>query len=158
MGMHVQFRKAEEKDTALILAFIRELAKYEKMEDQVVAQEDVLRDQLFTKKNAEVIFAVADGHEVGFALFFHNFSTFLGRSGLYLEDLYVKPEYRGRGIGTAIFHELGRLARERGCGRLEWWCLDWNAPSIRFYKSLGAEAMTDWTVYRLAGDALKKLS
>lgn len=158
MGMHVQFRKAEEKDTALILAFIRELAKYEKMEDQVVAQEDVLRDQLFTKKNVEVIFAVVDGHEVGFALFFHNFSTFLGRAGLYLEDLYVKPEYRERGIGTAIFHELGRLARERGCGRLEWWCLDWNAPSIRFYKSLGAEAMADWTVYRLAGDALKKLS
>ena len=158
MSLEIQFRKAEEKDTALVLAFIRELAEYEKMEDQVVAQEDVLRDQLFAKKNAEVVFAVVDGHEVGFALFFHNFSTFLGRAGLYLEDLYVKPEHRGRGIGTAIFHELGRLARERGCGRLEWWCLDWNAPSIRFYKSLGAEAMTDWTVYRLAGEALKKLS
>ena len=158
MSMHLKFRKAEEKDTALVLAFIRELARYEKMEDQVVAQEDVLRDQLFAKKNAEVIFAVVDGREVGFALFFHNFSTFLGRAGLYLEDLYVKPECRGRGIGTAIFHELARLARERGCGRLEWWCLDWNAPSIRFYKSLGAEAMTDWTVYRLAGEALKKMA
>lgn len=156
--MQIQFRKAEEKDAAPVLAFIRELAKYEKMEDQVVAQEDVLRDQFFVKKNAEVIFAVEGGHEVGFALFFHNFSTFLGRAGLYLEDLYVKPECRGRGIGTAIFHELAHLARERGCGRLEWWCLDWNAPSIRFYKSLGAEAMTDWTVYRLAGEALEKMA
>ncbi len=155
--MSVGFRFAEERDTALVLAFIRELARYEKMEELVVAREDVLRDQLFVKRNAEVIFAVEDGREIGFALFFHNFSTFLGRAGLYLEDLYVKPECRGRGVGTAIFHELGRIARERGCGRVEWWCLDWNEPSIRFYKSLGAEAMTDWTVYRIAGGALKKL-
>lgn len=155
--MDVTFRFATESDTGLTLEFIRELARYEKMENLVVADEDTLRDQLFVKRNAEVLFAVENGREVGFALFFHNFSTFLGRAGLYLEDLYVKPEFRGRGIGKAIFRELGRIARERKCGRLEWWCLDWNEPSIRFYKSLGAEAMSDWTVYRIAGDALKNL-
>ena len=155
--MDVTFRFATEPDTGLILEFIRELARYEKMENLVVADEDTLRDQLFVKRNAEVLFAVENGREVGFALFFHNFSTFLGRAGLYLEDLYVKPEFRGRGIGKAIFRELGRIVRERKCGRLEWWCLDWNEPSIRFYKSLGAEAMSDWTVYRIAGDALKNL-
>ena len=155
--MAIQFRFAEEKDTALVLGFIRELARYEKMEELVVAQEDELRDQLFVRRNAQVVFAVEDGREVGFALFFHNFSTFLGRAGLYLEDLYVRPECRGRGIGRAIFHELGRIARERKCGRLEWWCLDWNESAIRFYRSLGAEAMTDWTVHRLSGDALQRL-
>jgi len=151
------FRFATAEDTALILSFIRELAKYEKMGDLVVADEATLREELFGKRHAEVIFAMVDGAEVGFALFFHNFSTFLGRSGIYLEDLYVRPTFRGRGIGTAIFHELGRIAKERKCGRLEWWCLDWNEPSIRFYKSLGAEAMSDWTVYRIAGETLKKL-
>ena len=155
--MGVTFRFAEEKDTALILEFIRELARYEKMEDLVVAQVEVLRDQLFVQHRAEVLFAVEEGREIGFALFFHNFSTFLGRAGLYLEDLFVKPDCRGRGVGTAIFHELGRIARSRGCGRLEWWCVDWNKPSIKFYESLGAEAMTDWTVYRLAGPTLEKL-
>jgi len=151
------FRFATADDTALILSFIRELAEYEKMGDLVVADEATLRDELFEKRHAEVIFAMVDGKEVGFALFFHNFSTFLGRSGIYLEDLYVRPAFRGRGIGTAIFHELGRIAKERKCGRLEWWCLDWNEPSIRFYKSLGAEAMSDWTVYRIADETLKKL-
>lgn len=155
--MQVTFRFAEEKDTALILEFIRELARYEKMEDLVVAREEVLRDQLFVQRRAEVLFAVEEGREIGFALFFHNFSTFLGRAGLYLEDLFVKPECRGRGVGMAIFHELGRIAHARGCGRLEWWCLDWNKPSIKFYRSLGAEAMTDWTVYRLAGPTLESL-
>ncbi len=151
------FRQATFEDAGLILKFIRELAEYEKMGDLVVADEATLREELFEKRHAEVIFAMIDGEEVGFALFFHNFSTFLGRSGIYLEDLYVRPAFRGRGIGTAIFHELGRIAKERKCGRLEWWCLDWNEPSIRFYKSLGAEAMSDWTVYRIAGETLKKL-
>lgn len=153
----MKFRQATVDDVGLILSFIRELADYEKMGGQVVADEATLKAELFEKRHAEVIFAVVDGNDVGFALFFHNFSTFLGRSGLYFEDLYVKPAFRGQGIGTAIFHELGRIAKARGCGRLEWWCLDWNEPSIRFYKSLGAEAMSDWTVYRIAGDTLRKL-
>lgn len=155
--MKINFRQATADDTGLILSFIRELADYEKMGDQVVADEATLKAELFEKRHAEVIFAVVDGREVGFALFFHNFSTFLGRSGIYLEDLFVKPAFRGQGIGTEIFHELGRIAKKRGCGRLEWWCLDWNEPSIRFYKSLGAEAMSDWTVYRIAGDTLRRL-
>lgn len=152
------FRHASESDTPLILQFIRELAEYEHMADQVVADEATLADQLFRKKNAEVIFALEDGREVGFALFFHNFSTFLGRSGLYLEDLYVRPECRGKGYGKAILKKLAAIAVERGCGRLEWWCLDWNRPSIDFYLSLGAEPMSDWTVYRLTGDTLKNLA
>ena len=105
-----------------------------------------------------MIFAVVDEKEVGFALFFHNFSTFLGRSGVYLEDLYVYPEYRGRGYGKALLTKLAKIAVERGCGRLEWWCLDWNKPSIDFYMSLGAEPMDEWTVYRIAGDTLKKMA
>lgn len=149
------FRFAAETDTALILQFIRELAAYEKMLDEVVADEETLADQLFRRKNAEVIFAVEDGKEVGFALFFHNFSTFLGRAGLYLEDLYVRPEYRGKGYGKALFKKLASIAAERGCGRMEWWCLDWNQPSIDFYKALGAEPMSDWTTYRITGDNLE---
>lgn len=149
------FRFAAETDTALILQFIRELAAYEKMLDEVVADEETLADQLFRRKNAEVIFAVEDGKEVGFALFFHNFSTFLGRTGLYLEDLYVRPEYRGKGYGKALFKKLASIAAERGCGRMEWWCLDWNQPSIDFYKALGAEPMSDWTTYRITGDNLE---
>ena len=156
--MALTFRFAEEADTPLILRFIRELADYEHLLDQVTADEAVLRDQLFKKRRAEVLFALEDGAEVGFALFFHNFSTFLGRAGLYLEDLYVRPEHRGKGYGRALFRRLAAVAAERGCGRLEWWCLDWNAPSIGFYKSLGAEAMEDWTVYRLTGDALASLA
>jgi GNAT superfamily N-acetyltransferase len=127
------------------------------MSDQVVADEKLLREQIFEKKNAEVIFAVEDGTEVGFALFFHNFSTFVGRAGLYLEDIYVKPEFRGRGHGKALIRELARIAVERNCGRMEWSCLDWNRPSIDFYLSLGAEPMSEWTVYRLTGDKLRAL-
>lgn len=156
--MDLTFRYAAEADTPLILQFIRELAEYEYMLDQVVADEATLADQLFHRKNAEVIFALEDGKEVGFALFFHNFSTFLGRSGLYLEDLFVFPEHRGKGYGRAILQKLASIAVERGCGRLEWWCLDWNRPSIDFYLSLGAEPMSDWTVYRLTGDTLKNLA
>ena len=154
----VEFRYAERKDVALILQWIKELADYEKMLDQVVADEATLEEWIFDKQKAEVIFAMEEGEEVGFALFFHNFSTFLGRAGLYLEDLYVRPEYRGKGYGKAILEKLAAIAVERGYGRLEWWCLDWNKPSIDFYLSLGAEPMADWTVYRMAGDTLQKLA
>lgn len=154
----MEFRYAERGDSALILQFIRELADYEKLLGEVVADEATLREWIFDKQKAEVIFALEDGKEVGFALFFHNFSTFLGRAGLYLEDLYVRPEHRGKGYGKAILKKLGAIAVERGCGRLEWWCLDWNQPSIDFYRSLGAEPMSDWTVYRIAGDTLKALA
>ena len=152
------FRFAEEGDTPLILQFIRELADYEGMLSEVVADEATLKEWIFRKQKAEVLFVLADGREVGFALFFHNFSTFLGRAGLYLEDLYVKPEYRGRGYGKAILKKLAAIAVERGCGRLEWWCLDWNRPSIDFYLSLGAQPMEDWTVYRITGDTLTSLA
>ena len=156
--MGLTFRLAEERDTPLILDFIRRLADYEHLLDQVVADEATLADQLFGKKNAEVLFALENGKEVGFALFFHNFSTFLGRAGLYLEDLFVLPEHRGKGYGKAILQRLAAISRERGCGRMEWWCLDWNQPSIGFYKSLGAEPMSDWTVYRLTGEILRDLA
>ncbi len=156
--MNLTFRNAERKDTLLILQFIKELADYEKKLNEVVADEATLETWIFDKQKAEVIFAVEDGKEVGFALFFHNFSTFLGRAGIYLEDLYVKPECRGKGYGKALLNKLASIAVERGCGRLEWWCLDWNKPSIDFYLSLGAEAMSDWTVYRIAGDTLAQLA
>lgn len=152
------FRMAEEKDVHLILYFIKELASYEKMLDQVVATEALLTEWLFEKKTAEVIFAELGGKEIGFALYFHNFSTFLGQAGLYLEDLYVLPEHRGHGYGKAILTQLAKIAVERGCGRLEWWCLDWNQPSIDFYLSLGAKAMDEWTVYRITGDTLLKMA
>ena len=151
------FRPAVPGDEELILTFIRALAEYERMADQVVATPALLREWIFEKQKAEVIFALAEGKEVGFALFFHNFSTFLGRAGLYLEDLFVLPEERGRGYGKALLSELARIALERGCGRLEWWCLDWNKPSIDFYtKKMHAEPMSDWTVYRLTGETLKE--
>lgn len=153
----MDFRFAERKDSALILRFIKELAAYEKMEDEVIADEKLLEEWIFDRQKAEVIFALENGKEVGFALFFHNFSTFLGRAGLYLEDLYVMPEYRARGYGKALLKKLAEIAVSRGCGRLEWWCLDWNKPSIDFYLSLGAEPMSDWTVYRIAGETLKEL-
>ena len=153
-----EFRYAEEKDVELILYFIKELAEYEKMLDEVIATEDLLREWLFEKKKAEVIFVLEDNQEVGFALFFHNFSTFLGRAGIYLEDLYVKPEYRGKGYGKSLLKKLAKIAKERGCGRLEWWCLDWNKSSIDFYLSLGAEPMKDWTVYRISGSTLDNLA
>ena len=156
--MEVTFRMADRGDTPRILWFIRQLAEYEHMADQVVADEATLERQLFDEKGAEVVFALEGDREVGFALFFHNFSTFLGRRGLYLEDLYVLPECRGRGYGKALLERLAAIAAERGCGRMEWWCLDWNRPSIDFYRSLGAAAMDEWTVYRLTGDTLQELA
>lgn len=153
----ISFRPAVPEDCSLILSFIKALADYEKMSDQVVATEELLREWIFEKGKAEVIFPVVDGEEVGFALFFHNFSTFLGRAGIYLEDLFIKPEHRGKGYGKATLQQLGRIALERGCGRLEWACLDWNKPSIDFYLSLDAKPMEEWTVYRLTGDSLKGL-
>ena len=158
METELNFRFAVREDTPLILQMIRELADYEKLLDEVVATEPVLEEWLFDRQKAEVLFAVLEGREVGFALFFHNFSTFLGRAGLYLEDLFVLPEYRGRGVGKAILRRLAALAVERGCGRLEWWCLDWNTPSIAFYRALGAEPMSDWTVYRITGQTLQDLA
>lgn len=158
MENQLTFRQARREDVPLILRFIKDLAAYEKLEHEVVATEELLSEWLFDKQKAEVIFAVVDGEEIGFALFFHNFSTFLGRSGIYLEDLYVLPAHRGRGYGKAILKKLAKIAVEWGCGRLEWWCLDWNRPSIDFYLSLGAEPMKDWTVYRIAGDTLQELA
>ena len=154
----LEFRWAEEKDAALILRFIRALAAYEKLSDQVVSTEPLLREWIFEKKKAEVLFPMEEGEEVGFALFFHNFSTFLGRAGLYLEDLYISPEYRGKGYGKATLQKLAQIAVERGCGRLEWSCLDWNKPSIDFYLSLGAVPMEEWTVYRLTGETLTQMA
>ncbi|MCQ2413474.1 MAG: GNAT family N-acetyltransferase [Clostridia bacterium] len=151
------FQFAARPDTPVILDFIRQLADYEHMLDEVVADEKTLEHWLFDEKKAEVVFAVENGEKVGFALFFHNFSTFLGRAGIYLEDLFVKPEHRGKGYGKALLTFLARLAVERGCGRLEWWCLDWNKPSIDFYLKMGAIPMNDWTVYRIFGETLKKL-
>ena len=153
-----QFRFATEDDLTLILDFIRQLAEYEDMLDEVVATEELLNEWIFEKKVAEVIFALEDDVEVGFALFFHNFSTFLGKAGIYLEDLFVKPEYRGKGYGKGLIKKLASIAVERNCGRLEWWCLDWNKPSIDFYLSLGAEPMDEWTVYRITGDTLNRLA
>ena len=157
METTVTFRSAERADVPLILQFIRALADYEHMADQVVADEATLEEWLFDRQKAEVLFALSDGTEVGFALFFHNFSTFLGRAGLYLEDLFVLPAYRGRGFGKALLQKLAAIALERECGRLEWWCLDWNRPSIDFYKALGAKPMEEWTVYRIDGETLKAL-
>lgn len=152
------FRNATVEDCGLILEFIRGIAEYEKMLPEVVATEELLRQWIFEKNRAEVIFALEDGKEVGFALFFHNFSTFVGRAGLYLEDVFVKPAYRGKGYGKALLKKLAKIAVERGCGRFEWVCLDWNQPSIDFYRSLGAVPMEEWTIYRLAGDALWDLA
>lgn len=151
-------RFANENDCGLILDFIQQLALYEKMSDQVVATQELLREWIFEKKKAEVLFACADGKDVGFALFFHNFSTFLGRAGIYLEDLFVLPEYRGKGYGKALLKRLAQITIERGCGRLEWACLDWNKPSIDLYLSLGAEQMSDWTTYRLTGKSLVEMA
>jgi GNAT superfamily N-acetyltransferase len=156
--MERTFRNATESDVGLILDFIKGIAEYEKMSDEVVASEELLHEWIFEKKRAEVIFVLENGTEVGFALFFHNFSTFLGRAGLYLEDIFVKPDHRGQGHGKALIKELARIAVERGCGRMEWCCLDWNKPSIDFYLSLGATPMDEWTTYRLTGDGLTKLA
>lgn len=151
-------RYAERTDCALILQFIKELADYEKMLNEVVATPEILEEWIFDKHKAEVIFAMEGDTEVGFALFFHNFSTFVGRAGIYLEDLFVRPEHRGKGYGKGLLQQLAKIAVERGCGRLEWVCLDWNQPSIDFYKSLGAVPMDEWTIYRIAGPRLKEFA
>lgn len=152
----MKIRYAQENDLALILSFINGIAEYEKMKDEVVNNEELLREWLFEKRLAEVIFAMEDEKEVGFALFFHNYSTFVGRAGLYLEDLFVWPEYRGKGYGKALLKRLAEIAVERGCKRFEWCCLDWNKPSIDFYLALGAEPMSEWTTYRMSGDTLER--
>ncbi|MBQ2284494.1 MAG: GNAT family N-acetyltransferase [Clostridia bacterium] len=154
----MDFRFANKKDCGKILDFIKQLAEYENMSSDVVATEELLKEWIFEKQKAEVIFALENEKEVGFALFFHNFSTFLGRAGIYLEDLFVLPEYRGKGYGKGLLKQLAKIAVERGCGRLEWSCLDWNKPSIDFYLSLGAVPMDEWTVYRLTGDTLIEMS
>lgn len=150
----LQIRFAQREDCGLILEFIRGLAEYEHMSDEVTATETILEEWIFDKKKAEVLIGEVDHKPVGFALFFHNFSTFLGKAGIYLEDLYVYPEYRGHGYGKKILKELAKITVERDCGRLEWCCLDWNSPSIAFYKSLGAVSMDEWTTYRMTGKTL----
>ncbi len=155
----VEIRSATEDDVPLVLSFIRELAEYENLSHEVVATEEVLRDSLFGERTgAEVVICHHEGTPAGFALFFHNFSTFLGRPGLYLEDLFVKPEMRGRGLGRALLVHLAQLARERGCGRMEWSVLDWNEPAIKLYRGIGATEMDEWTVYRVTGRALEDLA
>lgn len=153
-----KLRTTEKEDSKLILDLIKEIAVYEKMLDQVVATEDSIRESIFEKKEAEVLIGEYNGEPMGYALYFLNYSTFIGRAGFYLEDIYIKPEYRGKGIGKEIFKALGKIAYDRGCKRMEWVCLNWNEPSIKFYESLGAEAMSEWTIYRLSGDNIKKLA
>jgi len=152
------FRFATREDCPLILNFIKELAEYEKMLDEVVATKELLEEWIFEKQKAEVLFVMEHNREVGFALFFFNFSAFLGKAGLYLEDLFVRPEYRGRGHGKALLKQLAKTAIERKCGRLEWSCLDWNTESIDFYLSLGAKPLDEWTMYRAAGSTLEGLA
>ena len=152
------FRFAATEDCGIILQLIKELADYENMLSEVIATEELLEEWIFRQKKAEVILADLDGEVIGYALFFHNFSTFLGRAGIYLEDLYIRPPYRGSGRGKALLRHLAQVAVERGCGRLEWWCLNWNKPSIDFYLSLEAEPMDEWTVYRLTGRTLENLA
>jgi GNAT superfamily N-acetyltransferase len=152
------FRFATEKDIPLILQFIRDLAGYERMANEVVATETSLKQWIFDKKIAEVIFGEKTGEIIGFAVFFHNFSTFVGKAGIYLEDLFIKKEHRGKGYGQAFLQRIAQIAVQRGCGRMEWACLDWNQPSIDFYLSVGAVPLKDWTTYRVAGDALSNLA
>ena len=155
----VEIRSATEEDVPLILSLIKELAEYERLSREVVATEEGLGDSLFGEKRVtEVLLGYLGDDPAGFALFFHTFSTFLGRPGIYLEDLYVRPEFRGAGIGRALLVHLARLARERGCGRLEWSVLDWNEPAIGFYRSLGASPVSGWTLYRVSGEALEELA
>ena len=153
-----KIRQAKENDVRLILQFIKGLGEYEKLSNEVVATEEKLHKTLFQQKMAEVIIGEYNGNPVGFALFFHNYSTFLGQAGIYLEDLYILPEMRGNGFGKSMLKYLAKLAVERDCGRLEWACLDWNEPSICFYKGLGAKALDDWTVYRVTGETLVGLA
>jgi len=155
-GFVIRFARPD--DTTLILDFIKRLAEYEKLPHEVVATEEVLLDSLFSKHQAEVIIGELEGRPVAFALFFHNFSTFLGKANLYLEDLFVDEGCRGLGLGKVMFSCLAKIAVERGCERLDWWCLNWNEPSIYFYKGMGAVPMSDWTVYRLEGERLRKMA
>jgi GNAT superfamily N-acetyltransferase len=158
MSQEINIRPAIESDVPLILRFIRGLAEYEHLLDRVEATEEGLARCLFHDRFAEVLIAEYAGEGAGFALFFHNFSTFTARPGIYIEDLFVLPEFRGHGLGKALVKEAARIAVERQCARLEWSCLDWNEPSIQFYKSLGAEALTGWTMYRASGGVLEKLA
>lgn len=158
MNNGLSFRNAEKNDISLILHFIKELTSYEKMLDEVIATEVILNHWIFEEKKAEVFFVLENNKEIGFALFFHNFSTFVGRAGLYVEDVYIMPEYRKKGYGKAVFKKLAQIAVERGCGRMEWSCLNWNKPSIDFYTHIGAVPMSEWTVYRLTQDKIKKLA
>lgn len=156
---HFQIRPATEQDVPLLLSFIKRLAEFERLAHEVVATEAILRESLFgDRAGPEVVFGEYKGRPVGFAVFFPSFSTFVGRPGIYIEDIYVLPEFRGRGFGRAMLVYLAQLTIERNCGRLEWAVLDWNEPAAKFYKSLGAVAMDEWTVYRIAGDALDKLA
>jgi GNAT superfamily N-acetyltransferase len=159
VSREITLRPATRSDLPQVLSFIRELAVYERLEHEVTASEADLDAALFgPRPHAEVVFACLDGAPVGFALFFHNFSTFIGRPGIYLEDLYVRPEARGLGIGKRLLAWLARTALERGCSRLDWAVLDWNAPSIGFYRGLGAVALDEWTTFRLSGEALERLA
>jgi GNAT superfamily N-acetyltransferase len=153
-----EIRPARPEEAGLVLEFIKKLAVYEKCFDEVVADVPTIHHSLFVEKAAEVVFAEEDGEVVGFALFFHNFSTFVGRKGLYLEDLFILPEKRGRGYGKALLKYLAKLAVERNCGRMEWICLDWNQSALKVYRSIGAIPMDEWTVQRLDEGALKKFS
>jgi GNAT superfamily N-acetyltransferase len=155
---HITLRFAEEKDTAIILEFIRGLAEYEDLLDMVEIKEADLKKHLFEKKLVEVIIGEYDDSPAGFALFFHNFSTFLGKPGIFIEDIFVKPEFRGRGLGKIFFSFLAKIALERNCGRLEWNCLNWNEPSIEFYKKQGARQLEEWITFRITKDGMKKLA
>ena len=154
----INIRPARPDEAGLVLDFIKRLAVYEKCADDVVADEATLRHSLFVEHAAEVVFAEEDGTVVGFALFFHNFSTFVGRKGMYLEDLFVLPEKRGRGYGKALLKYVAKLAVERNCGRMEWICLDWNESALSIYRSMGANPLSDWTVQRLDEQALKRFA
>lgn len=153
-----RIRPAEKKDAPIILALIRELARYEKLEHEVTATTAGLEKTLFSPHPyAEVLLAEADGQVAAFCLFFHNYSTFLGKPGIYIEDIFVRPEFRGKGVGKALFAEVAAIARQRDCGRIDWWVLDWNKDAIEFYKGMGAEAMEEWTVYRLTREQFEKM-
>ncbi len=156
--MEIIIRPATVQDVPLMLGFIRELAEYEHMLDQVVATEQGLREWMFEKNKAEALICELDGLPAGFALYFHNFSTFLGKSGIFIEDLYVKPAFRKKGLGKALFIRIAQICLEQGCGRLEWNCLDWNTPSIEFYKAMGGKSLDEWTTYRITGDELNRLA
>ncbi len=154
----LKIRETSEEDCSLILSFIKDIAEYEKMSDEVIATEESLRESIFKNKRAEVVILELDEKDIGYALYFYNFSTFIGKSGLYLEDIFIKKEARGKGIGKEVFKFLVKKAKEEGCKRMEWACLDWNESSIKFYKSLGAVPMDDWTIYRLTEKEINRLS